>query len=201
MKQGSRSDIKAVKRKADEGASNAELWNDDFGFMLRNHRAIRRYKRVCSKPRDFEMKIITLVGDTGTGKTKWAYDNYPGLYSVPPPKNSGTYFDDYDNHDVVLCDEMHAGWFTHTFLLRLTDRYQLNVPVHGGSVNFRPHVMIFTSNHAVSDWYDQDKFPWIGGPLQRRLTTGTSRVYTVTEGGVLTLTEGEEPFIGPLNLI
>ncbi len=188
--------------------SDKDLWDDEFTLMTRNNRAWKQYKRVSSNPRNHTMTIITLVGETGTGKTRWAYDNYPGLYSVPPPKNSGTYFDDYDNHDVVLCDEMHAGWFTHTFLLRLTDRYPLNVPIHGGSVNFRPNVMIFTSNYAPSEWYtgtigqtEMRKFPYIDGPLERRLSTGLSRVYTVTEGGVLTLTEGTEPFIGPINLI
>ncbi len=160
------------------------------------------YKRTISPPRRHEMEIITLVGETGTGKTRWANETYPNLYTVPPPKGSGTYFDGYDDHDVVLIDEMYGHRFSHGALLMLTDRYPHTVGIHGGSVNFRPHTIIFTSNAAPSDWYNAEKFPWLGGPLERRLTTGLSRIYTVTGDRVLDLIEGEEPpFVGPINLI
>ncbi len=165
--------------------------------MVHNHRALKVYKRVTSERRNFVTEIITLVGDTGVGKTRWAYHYYPDLYSVPPPKNSGTYFDDYDDHEVVLIDEMHGHFFSYSALLRLTDRYALHVPVHGGTVNFRPKTIILTSNSSPSDWYDSIKFPWIDGPLERRLCTGPSRIYTVTSPCILNLIEGVEPFVGP----
>lgn len=202
MQQGKRTDIMAVKRKIDEGATMADLWESDYPTMVHTYRAQRVYKRIKSVPRRHEMEIITLVGDTGTGKTRWAHETYPNIFPVPPPKGSGTYFDGYCDHDQVLIDEMYGHRFSHGALLMLTDRYPHSVGVHGGTVNFRPNIMVFTSNAHPSEWYDEEKFPWEGGPLQRRLTTGLSRVYRVDEGGILYLLEGEEPpFIGPLNLI
>lgn len=168
---------------------------------IRHHRAMKEYKRLKSEKRMWPMEIITLVGETGTGKTKWAYDNYPALYSLDHAKQSGCYFDDYDDHDVVLIDEMYGNRFSHGMLLRLTDWQPMKVPIHGGFVNFRPSVIIFCSNSYPSEWYDAEKFVWNLGPLQRRLTTQGSRIYAVEPGGVLVLVEGDEPLVfGPENV-
>ncbi len=197
---GSRSDLLRVKRKIDDGVSNADLWEEEHPLMLRFHRSWREYKRVKSCPAHFEKEIITLIGATGTGKTRLAYDWYPDLYPVPSAKSSGTYFDDYDDHDHVLIDEIYGNRFTHGHLLRILDRYPLSVPVHGGSVNWRPHTIVLTSNASPDDWYDQSKFPYAGGPLERRLTTGRSRVYAVVNDRELRLDAGvEPPLFGPPN--
>ncbi len=144
------------------------------------------------------MEIITLIGETGTGKTRWATENYPDVYKVPSKKGSGLYFDGYDEHDHVLVDEMYGNRFGYGELLDFTDRYPIMIPVHGGLVNFNADVILFTSNAHPSEWYDSEKFPWHGGPLQRRMTTNGSRVYRVDPGGILELLEGEEPEVqGP----
>ncbi len=82
--QGERSDLLKLKRKIDEGVKDTELWQEHFSTMIHNHRAMKVYKRTISLPRRHEMEIITLVGDTGTGKTRWANEMYPSLYTVPP---------------------------------------------------------------------------------------------------------------------
>jgi len=198
---GARTDLLRVKRKIDDGVSNADLWESEYSLMVRHHRAFKEYKRVVSVKRRHITEVITLIGDTGTGKTRWAHDNYPDLYSVAPAKGSGTYFDGYDNHDVVLIDEMYGNRFSHGALLGLLDRYPYTVGIHGGVVNWRPHTIILTSNKSPDCWYDQEKLPYAGGPLERRLTTGPSRVYAMLEGGEMRLDEGEEPEVfGPQNI-
>ncbi len=201
LKKGQRSELLNVKRKIDEGVSMKELFEDPetHNVMIKHHKAYTVYKRLKSTKRNWETEIITLIGDTGTGKTAWARQNYPDLYSCPHAKGSGTYWDDYDDHEVVLVDEMYGNRFSHGFLLGLTDRYPFTVPVHGGSVNFCPKIIIFTSNAQPDDWYtavDQNevrKLPYFGGPLERRLTQNGSRVYRMDMGGRTTLIEGEEP--------
>ncbi len=148
------------------------------------------------------MEVITLIGDTGTGKTRWAMDTYPDAFVAPAKKGSGMYFDGYEDHEVVIFDELYGNMFSHKELLRVTDRYPLKLAIHGGYVNFRPFTIVITSNAHPGDWYNNEKFPYHGGPLERRLTTGLSRIYRVDMGGVLVLLEGNEPeFIGPLNLL
>lgn len=209
LKKGQRSDLINVKRKIDEGTSMKELFEDEetLPTMIRHHRAFKVYKRFKSTKRNWETEIITLIGETGTGKTAWARQNYPDLYSCPHAKGSGTYWDDYDEHEVVLVDEMYGNRFSMGFLLGLTDRYPFTVPVHGGSVNFCPKIIIFTSNAQPDDWYtsvdsitQERKLPYFGGPLERRLTQNGSRVYRMDMGGVMTIIEGEAPRgIYPLN--
>ncbi len=189
-----------VKRKIDAGASNAQLWEEEFSLMTRHHRAWKEYKRVKSTPRMFVTEVITIIGDTGVGKTRWAHDNFPSLYSVAPAKGSGTYFDGYDDHDHVLIDEMYGNRFSHGALLGLLDRYPYTVGIHGGVVNWRPHTIVLTSNSSPDEWYDQNKFPYAGGPLERRLSTGPSRVYAMLADGAMRLDAGQEPVVfGPEN--
>lgn len=203
---GARQDLLSLKRKIDSGVSFVDIAQDEstFGTYARCDQFLRRYKRTVSVKRHWPTEVITLVGDTGTGKTRWATETYPLLYSLPYKKGSGTYFDDYDDHDVVLIDEMYGSRFAHSYLLSLIDRYPLSVPVHHGSVNFRPHTVIFTSNAHPDSWYaslnldGSRKFPFEDGPLKRRLTTNGSRVYRVDLGGIFTLLLGEEPVVfGP----
>ncbi len=141
------------------------------------------------------MEIITLIGDTGTGKTRWAFKTYPDIYKTPSAKGSGLYFDGYDDHDQILVDEMYGNRFSHCDLLDFCDRYPKMLPVHGGLVNFNADVIVFTSNSCPWEWYDQTKFPWEGGPLQRRMTTNGSRIYRVDDNQEFYLLEGEEPVV------
>lgn len=197
---GARTDMINIKRKICSGASILSIADDEetFSTWARYERSLLKYKRMKSTKRMWNTEIITLIGDTGTGKTKWAYDQYPDLYSVPP-KGTQTWFDDYDEHDIVLIDEIYGNRFSHGGLLQLLDRYPMCVPTHGSSVNFAPHTIILTSNAEPYMWYSQDKFPYAGGPLERRLTTNGSRIYRVDPGGVLELLAGQEPVVfGPI---
>ncbi len=180
--QGQRNDLLAVKRKIDDGTKDADLWEDHFSTMVHNHRAFKIYRSIKLPKRAWEMQCITLVGDTGVGKTRWAYDTYPNLYPLPPAKQSGCYWDGYEGQEVVLVDEMYGNRFSHGFLLMLTDRYPFQVPFHGGQMNFCSRIIIFTSNAHPDEWFSgvnldgTPKFPFAGGPLERRLTQGESRI-------------------------
>ncbi len=197
VKAGQRNDLLHAKRKIDDGATMEEMFDDPetHGTMIRHHRAYRVYKRLKSKKREWPMEIITLIGETGTGKSRWASETYPDSFSVASPKGSGLYFDDYDEHKQVVFEEMDGSYFQYKDLLKFTDRYKINVPVHHGCVNFNADTIVFTTNHHPDEWYDTTKYPWMGGPLQRRMTTNGSRIYRVDMGGVLNLLEGEEPVI------
>ena len=46
--QGVRTDVNKIKALIDEGASDAQLWDSNFDYMLRNYRGVKEYKKVKS---------------------------------------------------------------------------------------------------------------------------------------------------------
>ncbi len=152
---------------------------DFFSDYCRYNRAFTSYKRLHAPKRNWPMEVITLFGPTGTGKTHWVYATYgDDLYSVPCSKSSGTYWDDYDGETTVLIDEMYGKRFTHSFLLRLLDKYPFTVPVHGSSVQFCSKRIVMTSNSHPSLWYasmyESLSTVFYRGPLHRRLVQASS---------------------------
>lgn len=176
--QGARSDLTTVKRKLDAGATMITIADEHFSDFIRYHKAFIVYKRLKSPKRDWEMEVIVLIGETGTGKTRFVADNYDDVFSVPDKKGSGTYWDDYDGQETVLVDECYGKRFSHSFLLRLLDRYAMSVPIHGGSLNFNSRRIVLTSNAHPADWY-RGLYTTLGqefqnGPMYRRMTQGNS---------------------------
>ncbi len=173
MEQGKRTDVLAVKRKIDEGASDLDLWEHHFSTLLHNHRAFKVYKKLVSKPRDHITHVLLFVGPTDTHKSHMAHilgksGVFGSCYKVPSTKGSGLYFDGYDNHDCIIIDEMDGNRCTPTFLNEICDRYEFSVPVHGsGNVNFVASTIIICSNYVPKDW-------WKSGhnikPFMRRIT-------------------------------
>lgn len=182
--QGQRSDLAAVKRKLDDGCKLSVIADEHFSDYIRYSKGFKEYKRLKSDKRDWVMEIITLIGDTGVGKTHWAYDNYgEDIYSVPSSKKSGCYWDDYDGQETVIVDEMYGNRFAWGFLLMLTDKYPFTVPTHGGSMNFNSKRIIFTSNAHPDSWYEtmveKTGMGFFDGPLYRRLVRGNSCIIRV----------------------
>lgn len=146
--QGRRSDLHGVREAITSGTSEVELWDSYFPAMVRYHRGIDRYRNIKSVPRDFEPVVHVLYGPTGTGKSKWCFDTYPGAYWKP----QDNWWDDYDSQDAVIFDEFY-GWLKFSVLLRICDRYPLRLERKGGYVTFRSKQLIFTSNVPPEEWY------------------------------------------------
>ena len=125
--QGKRNDLLVIKRKIDDGVSNRDLWQDEETFepMMKFHKAFAVYKMVSTVSRGWQPVIVSIIGPTDCGKTRWCHENFPGLFVQSP----GDWWDGYDGHETVLIDEMHGGRFKFSTLLQLLDRYPMNVPV------------------------------------------------------------------------
>jgi hypothetical protein len=188
--QGQRSDLEAVKRRLDDGETEKQVAEAHFSAWCRYYRAFKRYKSLSLPARDWEMEVITLVGETGVGKSRWARERFPGAYYLPFAKASGCYWDFYEGQETVVVEEMTGARFSYTFLLALVDRYPMHIPVSGDHIQFSSRRIIFTSNSSPDEWYDPLKYPYQNSPLQRRLSQGESRVFRVDNGGVLVLLEG-----------
>ncbi len=151
--------INTKKRKLDEvkdrirsGASEVDIADEYFGLWCRYFKAFNSYRMLISEPRDFKTEVRVYWGKAGVGKSRRAtYEAGPGVYRKP----RGEWWDGYDGESNVILDDFY-GWIKLDELLRICDRYSHRVPVKGGYVNFRPKLIIFTSNVEPLEWYSED---------------------------------------------
>lgn len=99
-----------------------------------------------------DLRVELHYGSTGAGKTHDAFKRYPDLYSLPVKSNKTMWFPGYDGEKVVLIDDF-KGNFGLTELLRLLDKFPIQVETKGGFVWFTPEVIIITSNFKEREWY------------------------------------------------
>lgn len=98
-------------------------------------------------------KIQIFWGDSGTGKTKKAIEENPNAYILTKPNGNNTvWWDNYKGESCVILDEFY-GWVSYDFLLRLLDRYRLQVQIKGGFVEMSATKFVITSNKDWREWY------------------------------------------------
>lgn len=137
-----------MKTMIDNNKHNKDLADYDFPTFVACYRGLNYYRLLTSKPRNHLTEVFVLQGPTGTGKSKWAMDNYPDAYW----KQRSNWWDGYQDHETVILDEFY-GWLPFDLLLRLCDRYPLHVETKGGNVNFVASKIIITSNQVPDRWY------------------------------------------------
>jgi len=123
-------------------------------------RALETFKNKCLKPLNREVEVIVLWGDAGSGKSRWAHDNHPDLYSKSPNK----WWDGYTGQSTVLLDDFY-GYIPYTELLNVLDRYAYHAEVKCGHVWAQWTKVIITSNRPPDQWYSVGMTP----ALKRRI--------------------------------
>lgn len=144
--QGERTDWKNALTQLDSGNHITEVVQTQ-PQLLPTIRALERYKQLTLKPKHRDVKVILLVGAPGTGKSRWAYDSYPNLYSKP----EGQWYDGYTGQDTLLLDDYY-GDIPYSQFLKVLDRYPLQVPVKGGYIYAQWTTVIITSNKPITQW-------------------------------------------------
>jgi len=160
--QGERTDWKTAVEAIKSGEAITAVIEDQ-PQLLPAIRALERYKAMSLKPKHRDVNVIVLIGDAGTGKTRYAYEHFPDIYSKP----RGEWWDGYTGQSAILLDDYY-GYLPYCELLRVLDRYPYQVPVKGGFVQAQWDTVIITSNNMPQLWY-KDK--GLTPALRRRLKT------------------------------
>lgn len=166
--QGRRHDLEDIKRMFDEKHDMLSVAQTNFEYFVQYHRAFERYQTLLQKPRNPEKSpphVIWLYGPTGTGKSRWAYDKYPGNMSRYP-KPPGPWFDGYLQQEIVILDDFDPTHINFRNFLHLLDRYPHQVPVKGGFVQFNSDVIIITADRHPKEMYTN---PREYSQLERRI--------------------------------
>jgi len=144
--------LQAVRLAIANGESEQAIAEANFPEWCRYRLAFKAYRLLQMKPRDFKTKVIVIQGPTGTGKSKHCQETYQGAYW----KARDPWWDGYEAQETVIIDEYY-GWLPFDTLLRLCDRYPMDVEVKGGKVPFLAQNIIITSNRIPTRWYDARK--------------------------------------------
>jgi len=166
--QGRSADMQVVKGLLDEGKSLKEIYQRHFETSASHYRFFKEYRTHTREARSWPTQVVYVYGPSGSGKSRMASELYPpneSNYWLSLPKSNNVWWDGYDHHDVVVIDDWYPGFFGTghvSFMLRLVDRYALQVPVHGGQVQLVCKKIVFTSNYAPSEMDDEkfSGFPW-----------------------------------------
>lgn len=111
-------------------------------------RALDTLKSKLLKPKHRDVEVIVLWGDSGSGKSRWAYDNYPDIFSKPP----GKWWDGYSGQTAILLDDYY-GYIPYHELLNVLDRYPYKAEVKNGYINAQWETVVITSNKPPELWY------------------------------------------------
>ena len=96
--------------------------------------------------------VIWFAGPTGCGKTRTAYEEAIARGTVwISPASKMEWFDGYDGHDTAIFDDFRASGNRFSYILRIIDRYPMDVPVKGGFVYWNPKYIVFTCPRTPSE--------------------------------------------------
>jgi hypothetical protein len=180
--QGARSDLLAVKKAIDEGATCADLVEDDahFGTFAAHSKFFAQYQSAKRRRRRYEAPYVEVIhGDSGTNKSRRVHEKFDydmsKLWKLPPALCTGqtVWYDGYAGHEAVLIEEFRPGTMKFDQLLDILDGYPTMVQVKGGSVHWSPKEIYITSPVPPEEWYPNlaanDKI----AQLMRRITKVT----------------------------
>lgn len=142
--QGARTDLVSIGERLRAGetiTTVAEAYPADF---IRYASGIRSYQALFQPQRDFKTRIWWYYGSTGTGKSHAARLQFPEAYWKNPTHN---WWDGYVQKMAVIIDDYRCNFCHFSELLRLFDRYPLQLQVKGATIQFFSEDIVVTAPH------------------------------------------------------
>lgn len=152
-KRGQRTDLEKAGAMIKDKKSLRELALEMPGMYIKFHRGFKALQEVLAEERTKPPTVVWRWGEAGTGKTRWAYDNYDDVW-----KSSGNpkWYDGFHGQKVAILDEVTSE-FPFKYLLQLTDRYPMKVEVKGGHAEWNCEIIVITSSlHPVDEYRNED---------------------------------------------
>lgn len=152
--QGHRSDLVELTEKIRGGGSILDIASEFPSAYIRYSRGIERLANLIGPRRkvDWEMRVIVLWGDSGSGKTHLAKEWFPDAYDWMPQRGNQIWWDGYNGETAILINEF-ANNFQFHYALRILDEPGIRVETKGGTVNLYAKTIVLTSMDSPTKWW------------------------------------------------
>lgn len=164
-KQGRRTDVEIVREQIKDGNGMRGVVSVATNLQqIKLAEAILRYEEP---KRDWKPHCVWVHGPTGTGKSKWAHDQFADTSFYRKSGNTGKWWDGYDAHENVIIDDIDRKTFDYKNMLDLLDRYSCQVEVKGTTRQFLAKRIIITCSISPMVMFGGEN--QCGAELLRRL--------------------------------
>lgn len=151
--QGKRRDIDIIKDAIKSGKSLKKVvWEDAVNLQtIRIAEKLVQYRQTKRNPNN-PPEIRWYYGETGTGKTRSVYDEFETeeIYQ----SSRYRWWDGYEQQKIILIDDMRKDYAKFHELIKLLDRYPLQVEVKGGVRQINSKIIIITSAYHPKHIYN-----------------------------------------------
>ncbi len=167
-KQGDRTDIIKIKESLKENPRELERIVKEDVANYQQLRFAEKFTDYCFKNRSTENppKVFWIYGSTGIGKTSLIYKKFTDICSVSSCDWIGT---DYKQNECLLFDDFRESDLKFNILLKITDRFPINIFYKGGSIPLNSPFIIFTTSKSIENTFSHTRKYEDLAQLKRRI--------------------------------
>nr|WAE42900.1 MAG: replication associated protein [Cressdnaviricota sp.] len=128
-----------------------EVAKENPMIFIKHFKGMYALQSLMYPKRTTEPYVSWIFGESGRGKTHIAIGDTPPeeVYSVPSEK----WFDGYHQQKKVLIDDIDISKWNFKFLLRLLDKYPIQVEIKGGMIEFNSPYIYITDEFPPSYYF------------------------------------------------
>lgn len=172
--QGKRTDIDSIRSACKSGEIKNQRDLLEACATLGGYQFGARYLAFMDQSVREPPKVFWFYGPTGCGKSRrvhdFAMDKHLSMWSAPG--GGSAWFDGFWGQDIALFDDFRPDDIKFHQLLRITDRYPLQLPVKGGFTWWTPKWIFITTPHSIETSYAHHDGTEDVAQLVRRLGSG-----------------------------
>ena len=195
---GKRTDIDRVIAAVKNGSTLSDIANNHPSVFIKCGGGISKWMTQISKGRDFKTEVFWVHGSTGTGKSRWVMDNVDrdDLYLK---SGSTKWWCGYADQKNVLWDDFRPSKdVPFEFLLRLLDRFPLQVEGKGTVMNFAPERIFITTPKNPIETFAHWEF--LGSESLEQLTRRITRIVSFNDIQLLGIPPSPGLFVKQMNV-
>lgn len=142
---GSRSDLKKIAISIiDKSKTIDNIVTENPDYFVKYHKGLTALQSAIMPARsvDVQPQVHWWFGPTGTGKSRKAWEEFPGAYWK---MSDNKWWDGYRGETAIVIDDYRIQMCPFDYLLRLLDRYPMIVEIKGGTVPLAGTTWVITA--------------------------------------------------------